>query len=72
MVNGVHKTCTETATISHGTSHVTTKQLCDQSMPCKAIVTHSVSYDKSINVENSATVAKGAGIAQWLEHRTCN
>ena len=29
MVNGVHKTCTEMAAVSHGTSHVTTKQLCD-------------------------------------------
>ena len=27
-LNGVHKTCTETAAVSHGTSHATTKQRC--------------------------------------------
>ena len=26
---GIHKTCAETATVSRGTSHVTTKQLCN-------------------------------------------
>ena len=43
---GVHRTCAETATVSHGTSHITTKQHCNHSggifrMCCVKLVTRS-------------------------------
>ena len=63
-MNGVHRTCAWTA-VWHGTSHATTKEHSQDSTPLKWISkTLTIKgYSHSFNV-------RGAGIAQWLEHRT--
>ena len=65
-MNGLHRTCAETAAVSCGTSHVTTKQCCNhftsvdnQNALCKATVTHS---------ESITTIAQTQRMALYICH----